>query len=457
MENKFWKKTVGGLIGAIWLYTLADIAGGITEAVDDLLDPGGVLGMFASVMGSGGEESPFGIGDLLEWFFPLLVLFGYLLFYGSLSRFMRLQRSDADREAVGKVRTSYILLLVAVLVDFIPVIGWLAALVLTIIGYAKMLSGYKGMRNSATYTEEARRGAAGLHSATVWLIVGYIIGCIPFCGFIESLIAFIVFFCILSGWGRIRNGAPALTEAEAADLEREEQLAAPRKSTIPVWWFPTYIGLYLFSSAIYFSLQLRGWLTDRFTFISQQELDPEMFGELSIGDIISSVSLLIGLAIIGLCIFLIFSKNARLSRMARLGVLLLIVSVAISRILPFFYHLMPEEFFGMVLQCVNLFIGCVGIAGMMLFVWSTTCNLTTKITLTVYEILGLVGGYILYKVWWSLSQNLYGDVDSWDVCTNFSSLCSSAYYLAFNVLCFIAVLIGAICWHRKQKCDYSAA
>ena len=104
MENTYWEKSVGTLIGAIWLYTLADIAGSVTGFVNGLLSPGDMMGMLASMMDGGG--SAFGLGDLLEYLFPLLVLLGYWLFYSSLTDFVRLQRSDADREAVAKVRKS---------------------------------------------------------------------------------------------------------------------------------------------------------------------------------------------------------------------------------------------------------------------------------------------------------------------------------------------------------------
>lgn len=224
MENMYWKKSVGTLIGAIWLYTLAGIAGSVTGFVNGLLSPGGMMGMLASMTGDGGG-SAFGLGDLLEYLFPLLVLLGYWLFYSSLSDFMRLQRGDADREAVAKVRKSYILMLIAILVGYLWIPGKIAALVLVIVAYVKMLSGYRSLKRSEIFPEEARLGAGLLFASTVWLLVGYVIGVIPVVGdAIESVIGIVVFFCVLAGWGRIRRGAPVLSEAEAAELERADAL-----------------------------------------------------------------------------------------------------------------------------------------------------------------------------------------------------------------------------------------
>lgn len=222
MKNRFWTKTVGSLIGAIWLYTLADIAGSVAGFVNGLLSPGGMMGMIASLMGEGGG-SAFGLGDLLESLFPLLVMLGYWLFYSALTNFMRLQRSDADREAVGKVRMSYILMVIAIVVGYLWLPGRIAALVLVIVAYVKLLSGYRALKHSTTFPDEARRGAGILVASTVWLLVGYVIGIIPIVGdAIESVIGLVVFFSVLAGWGRIRRGAPELNEAEAAELETEE-------------------------------------------------------------------------------------------------------------------------------------------------------------------------------------------------------------------------------------------
>lgn len=223
MENIYWKKTVGTLIGAIWLYTLADIAASITGAVNEILNPSGALGMIKDLMEGGSGAPSLGVGDIIESMFSILVLIGYYLFFRSLTRFARLQSNQQDSDHVSTVRTAYILLVVALIVDFIPLIGWLASFVLIVIAYVKMLSGYRGLKKSYSFPSEARQGAATLYSCTIWTLVAYVLGCIPLVGsVIEGIITLVIFFTILSAWGRIKAGAPNMTPEEEEAFKRDE-------------------------------------------------------------------------------------------------------------------------------------------------------------------------------------------------------------------------------------------
>lgn len=223
MENIYWKKTVGTLIGAIWLYTLAGIAASITGAVNAYLNPSGVMGIIKDLMEGGNGAPSQSMGDVIESMFSILMLVGYYLFFRSLARFARLQSNWQDSEKVSTIRTAYILLVIALIVDFVPTIGWLVSFVLMVIAYVKMLSAYRGLKKSATFPPEARQGASTLFACTIWTLVGYVLGCIPLFGsVIEGIITLIVFFTILSAWGRIKNSAPELTPEEEEAYKRDE-------------------------------------------------------------------------------------------------------------------------------------------------------------------------------------------------------------------------------------------
>lgn len=425
MENKFWKSAVGSLIGAIWLYTLADIAGSITETVNGILNPGGILGMFSSFMGDS-EGAFVGTVDILGWLFALLVLFGYFLFYSSLSRFMRLQRSDADRMAVGKVRKAYIQLLVAILIGFIPLVGKLIALVLTIVAYATMISGYRGLRDSGTCTEETRQGAARLRAATIWILVGYIIGCLPFGSAVESLISFITFFVIISGWGIIRRGAPELSEEETTALKQKEALMCPRRSTIPVWWFPTFIGLSLILSLVTF-LQ---YLQVPFSF---QQIDYQTFGELTID--------MYNLALIGLCIYAFFAPKVVLSQKSRIGICLMITSAIIG--LGFIYLYLHGSYISSNLARIAIlttFRDVIGVIGLLMFIWTSLCSRLTKVSITVFASIQFLYPRLSPIL---LIQDQYKNMPL-EVRYNTIEIHNIAFNLTLLALTFIIVLIAAI-------------
>lgn len=408
------------------------------------------MGVLASVMGEGGG-SAFGLGDLLEYLFPLLVLLGYWLFYSALTDFMRLQRSDADRESVGKVRKSYILMVVAVLVGYFWIPGKIVALVLTIVAFVKLLSGYRSLKRSATFPGEARRGAGLLFASSIWLLVGYVIGIIPIVGdAVESVIGFVVFFCVLAGWGRIRRGAPELNEAEAEALEREDAKAV-RRSVVPVWWFPVYIGVSLLACLVFFSLNM-GLLPERL-----REFANPNFGITSLNLYNTITHIVSSLLTIGLCFFLLAHSNVLLSPQSRIGLIISVIATVLC--LPIFYipYLIPlqniPDYYAYS-SYVDIVGTGIGVAGLLLFVWSTCINLTVRITLTIYEILELAG-YFFISFYWMWAADRFPD--DTDAARNFVFQLNSSYYLAINALTFMSVLAGIIWRQRKRETEQPAA
>lgn len=363
MENIYWKKTVGTLIGAIWLYTLADIAASITGAVNEILNPSGALGMIKDLMEGGSGAPILSMGDIIESMFSILVLVGYYLFFSSLTRFSRLQSNKQDGEYVSTVRTAYILLVVALIVDFIPFIGWLASFVIMVIAYVKMLSGYSGLKKSVTFPPEAQQGASTLYSCTIWTLVGYVLGCIPFIGsVIEGIITLVVFFMILSAWGRIKNGAPELTPEEEEAFKRDE---VPAYKQILGDWLIIFFFVILFFTVI-----------DRIVPIL-----PDFSTGIWVG-----YQVFCGLTFIGLYLWLLFSPQAQLNRKSKWGLGILLF----HRILIFAAAFIGD---GHSLGDVVNVNSSVFIIGMLLFIWCSVISRKLKIIVTLYVIIAqfLVG------------------------------------------------------------------
>lgn len=358
MENIYWKKTVGTLIGAIWLYTLADIAASIAGAVNEILNPSGALGMIKDLMEGGSGAPSLSMGDIIESMFSILVLVGYYLFFRSLTRFSRLQSNKQDGEYVSTVRTAYILLVVALIVDFIPFIGWLASFVIMIIAYIKMLSGYSGLKKSATFPAEAHQGASTLYSCTIWTLVGYVLGCIPLLGgIIEGIITLVVFFMILSAWGRIKNGAPEMTPEEEEAFKRDE---VPAYKQIMGDWL-----------IIFFFINLVFTVIDKIV---------PALPDLSTG-IWTGYQVFCGLTFIGLYLWLLFSPQAQLNRKAKWGLGILLF----DRIFIFIVSFIGDgHSLGNV---VNTNYSVFFIIGMLLFIWCSVISRKLKIIVTLYVII----------------------------------------------------------------------
>lgn len=207
-KNQLWVQSVDMIIKSIWIYTIAGILGAIFGAIDGILNPVSFLSALA------GESGPTGAFGTLDIICQIVVIAGYVLFFLNIKKFMEVQANEADQKGAKDIYLAYILLIVADIVDFIPVIGGIAWLVLVIVGYVKLLSGFKALRDSATYSELAKSGAAVLYTSTIWILAGAVVSIIPFVGgFINAIITLVVFFTILRGWKKIQDGAPDETTA----------------------------------------------------------------------------------------------------------------------------------------------------------------------------------------------------------------------------------------------------
>ncbi len=216
MTNSTWYKTVDKLVGGILLYTLADIASSICDLVDSASNVGDMMNMFS---GRGSMGGPSG-AEITGWICSVLVIVGYILFFRAIVKFSTVQTNKTDEENAVRIKQSYIFLILATLMDFIPVAGDFIALIFLIISYVKQLKGYKGLSQSKVWTSEARKGASTLHTVVVWTLIAAILGLIPLVGdAIEGIIRFILFFVVLSAWRRIQRNEP---NGENVILEDEE-------------------------------------------------------------------------------------------------------------------------------------------------------------------------------------------------------------------------------------------
>ncbi len=215
MENIYWKKTVGTLITGIWLYTIAGIVDSLIDAVDSIVNPIGLMDFINNLAESATGNSPLSGSDIFGGLCTVLVIVGYFLFFRSMLRFIQMQKHEADKVSANKIKQSYIWLIVAMVLSFVPIVGWLLRAICLIVSYVKLLRAYKGLRDSNTWSPEAKEGAGLLHKAVIWSLVASIISIIPIIGSpIEGIITFILFFTVLRGWKHIQNGAPNLTEEE---------------------------------------------------------------------------------------------------------------------------------------------------------------------------------------------------------------------------------------------------
>lgn len=218
-----WKSTVGSIITALVMYTLAGLAGSIIDAVSnvgtDIMSYIWDLAMALEGDMDFFEPDAYDVGGIIA---NVLVVIGCFMLLSSLSQFKELQKSEDTELNVGKVRSGYVILILAVLIDFIPLVGSIFAFILYIIGNAKQISGYKNLCKSESLPESTRQGFDTLRLCVVWILIGDIIGIIPFIGdIVESIISFFVFFGMINGWRTVRDHEPDSTLVSPSNTSKE--------------------------------------------------------------------------------------------------------------------------------------------------------------------------------------------------------------------------------------------
>jgi hypothetical protein len=168
--------------------------------------------------GGSGDSSIGTFGTVME----VAVLGGYVLFLLGIIKFVKILDGN-DAQAMGRVRTGIFLGIAAAICTMIGIP--IMPTILNIIGFILMLIGYSALRKSATFPDNARKGAGKLRGAMIWLIIGFVLGLLPLAGgFFRMICSIVSFFMVLSGWACIKNAMPNTANASEQPLTAKGKL-----------------------------------------------------------------------------------------------------------------------------------------------------------------------------------------------------------------------------------------
>lgn len=204
MDKKVqWQNATKGLYQAILINVFASIAVavfGFFATINEVSDT-------ITAVARDGQVSPgWGTWDYLELIANLGVIAAVVLFFLRLGDWKALLIGN-DEKAVGQIRLAMILSLVATVLGFIPGIGILALLV-SLAALILQLLGYSALKNSTTLPAKASEGAGKVFTSQILAIVAAIVVFIPIIGGIAALVCSIIgFIMMLKGWNLIANSA----------------------------------------------------------------------------------------------------------------------------------------------------------------------------------------------------------------------------------------------------------
>lgn len=124
-------------------------------------------------------------------------------------------KSDIDangQNAAGKLKTAVFISILAVIFDYIPLMGWVST-ICAIIAFVFEFLGYNLLTTSATIGEEGRKGARLLKNSMIVLIVAALFGI--FSDTVAGLLATATLLMTFSGWTQIVFGIQTTSEEQA--------------------------------------------------------------------------------------------------------------------------------------------------------------------------------------------------------------------------------------------------
>lgn len=410
MENIYWKRAVGMLIMAVWLYTLAGFVGSVAN----------IIGIISDVMS---EEVAFtetlNMENVLGMFCSFFVFVGYFLFFHSLSRFERLQGDETDKKSVRKIRRGYLILLIAFISDFIPEYGKIVNLFFFILAYIQLLSGYNRLKKSSILPLKVREGFARLYACTMGVFGGFLVS-----DFIGSVVSFFLFFIILKAWKKIRLGGPEITKDESVAIANS---ASPYHVEVLGDCLIAFFMVEVLVDALMVALQLN-WFPECHWRFQMHDGTTKMIP--MVGEALSYIRDFFGILLFS---WMFYSKDIKISASARkcLGVLALFS--VIYPVLMFVKRLLvPVDLLLPVGMCMNalFLVKCVV---MILFVRGTNLDKGIKVLVGTYSPLALLLSYVSPLVW-GLCLSFSESNERWQLVLNNIILIQAFVYLLIGII-----------------------
>lgn len=144
----------------------------------------------------------------------IAALIGLILYYIGLGKITSAMDSQGIA-ALSKLKIAFIIGLISVIIDFIPLLGWLAV-ILAVIAFIFELLGYSSLKRTAAVGELGQKGAGKLQISMILMIIGSMLGLIPLAGdLIEGIITLMVIYLIFNGWKNILLGIESRNEQTA--------------------------------------------------------------------------------------------------------------------------------------------------------------------------------------------------------------------------------------------------
>lgn len=201
-------QSVTTVIKGLTIYIVASIVSSVVKIIAVLMNLGTIM-CAASTGDMGGAIASLGFTAIITLIVGLAVLYGIWLYYSGLQQFAP-ELDEVGTKAVGNLSNAALLMLIAQILTmvgiFVPIIGSVIAMILVIIAFVLNIVGYSALRNSASLNSLGQDGAKQLFTGFICAIIAVCVSWIPVLGWIAAIVLNILYWVYLfKGWGKIRQ------------------------------------------------------------------------------------------------------------------------------------------------------------------------------------------------------------------------------------------------------------
>lgn len=159
-----------------------------------------------------------------DYIFCILLIVSYIIFFNGLTQLSKALKNDSDRDDVKKIRTGFMLFVIAELINFIPILGFFISVILYLIGYIMIIKGCGSLGRSIWLSEKARNGFKNIKIGYLLLLLTTIFTPILLLLFPIYYSAKIILpIIIIINWKRIKDSDPDIENYNEEVLVLKEQ------------------------------------------------------------------------------------------------------------------------------------------------------------------------------------------------------------------------------------------
>lgn len=201
-----WSKATKGIWHGVLGYAILSIISWLLSVLIIAASTVSKVSKFAE----SGDASALSGGGFMEDVAPILVSIATLVFIWMIISNLGKWRDLVDANDAGyvsRIRTAFIINIVAVVIGMLPIplAGAIISGILIIIAFIMQLTAYSSLKNSKTLPQAAANGMSNLFTYTILVLIGTLLGFIPLLGIVCLIIKIVAIIFMLMGWAKVGN------------------------------------------------------------------------------------------------------------------------------------------------------------------------------------------------------------------------------------------------------------